>query len=238
MSVTEAKEILARAKSVVALTGAGISAESGLATFRGSDGLWEGHRVENVATPEAFAKDPLLVWNFYSMRREQASAAQPNAGHVALAQWESKFASMTLLTQNVDGLHQRAGSTQIFELHGSLWVISCRSCGSTRPDFQVPLPELPPRCGKCGAMERPEIVWFGEGLPEREWTHAVDSIEACDVLVVIGTSAQVFPVAGLIPLAAKSGAKVIEVNPDETAMSDLAHVRLRLPAAVALPQLA
>lgn len=236
-SLDDGRKLLAQARRVAVLTGAGVSAESGLATFRATDGLWEGHRVDDVATPEGFARNPGLVWEFYEQRRIQAAAAEPNPGHLALAQAEHRYESFALITQNVDGLHARAGSSAPLEVHGSLWTIRCDRCGSSRRDFSVPQPTIPPICQGCGRLERPAVVWFGESLPETVWESAVAAIERCEVLLVAGTSAQVFPVAGLIPHARRHGAQVVEVNPDPGAFSDLAAAAVRAPSGEALPRL-
>lgn len=229
--------LLSRAKNVVVFTGAGVSAESGLATFRGAGGLWEGHRVEDVATPEAFGRDPLLVWRFYAMRRENAKKAQPNPAHKAIAKLEELFPSLVVVTQNVDGLHQRAGSTRVLELHGSLWRLFCAKCGRTREDHQVPLPQLPPRCGVCGGLERPGVVWFGEPLPEAVLAEAERVSSQADAMLVVGTSGVVWPAAGLVEVAAAWGAAVIEVNPEPSALAYLATVQIPAKAGEALPAL-
>ncbi|MGC8917184.1 MAG: SIR2 family NAD-dependent protein deacylase [Thermoanaerobaculum sp.] len=233
--VKKAARVLARAESLVVFTGAGVSAESGLATFRGAGGLWEGHRVEEVATPEAFARDPEMVWRFYAMRRERAASAQPNAGHRAIVELEGVLPSVVVVTQNVDGLHQRAGSRRVLELHGSLWRIRCSSCGRERRDERVPLPELPPRCPTCGGLERPAVVWFGEPLPEEVFAQAELACLRADAMLVVGTSGVVWPAAGLVELAASSGAKVIEVNPEPSALASLAAVHIAAKAGEALP---
>lgn len=237
METKNAEEVAGRLRTidrVAVLTGAGISAESGLATFRASDGLWEGHHVEDVASPEGFERDPKLVWDFYDMRRVQAAAAMPNAAHTTLAEWQERFENLTIVTQNVDGLHHRAGSENVLELHGTLWIIECRNCGTRREDRVTPLPQSPPICSNCGGMERPSIVWFGEGLPEHVWSASVDAVQSCDVLLVIGTSAQVYPAAGLVPFARRHGATVIEINPDSTGMTSVADFVLRAKAGEAM----
>jgi NAD-dependent deacetylase len=234
--VGRAAEILRSATRVVAFTGAGVSAESGLATFRGAGGLWEGHRVEEVATPQAFAADPVKVWRFYDQRRTNAAKVRPNPAHGVLAAWQDRFPTYTLVTQNVDGLHQSAGSRRVVELHGSLWRVRCTECGREREDRTAPFPELPPRCPECGAMERPGVVWFGEMLPADALLAAQAAAEACEVLVVVGTSAVVYPAAGLVAVAAAAGATVIEVNPEASALAHLADVTLRGPAGAMLPQ--
>ncbi len=231
--VGRAVAALRSARRVVAFTGAGVSAESGLATFRGAGGLWEGHRVEEVATPGAFAADALLVWRFYDQRRAHALAVRPNPAHEVLAAWQERFPDYALVTQNVDGLHQAAGSRGVIELHGSLWRLRCTGCGRDRDDRTAPLPQLPPRCAGCGAIERPDIVWFGEAVPADAVLAAQVAVEGCEVLVVVGTSAVVYPAAGL---AAAAGATVIEVNPTASALAALAGVALRGPAGEMLPR--
>ena len=235
--ISAAAAILRGAKRVVALTGAGVSAESGVPTFRGAGGLWEGHPVQEVATPQAFAADPVRVWRFYEERRGNLTRVAPNPAHHVLARWQDRFPSFTLVTQNVDGLHRAAGSRALLELHGSIWEIRCTVCGRSRDDRTVPLAALPPVCASCGGMERPGVVWFGEYLPPDVMDAAADATRRCEALVVIGTSAVVYPAAGLVEVAASSGAKVIEVNPDASAKAHLADVNLRGPAGELLPRL-
>lgn len=233
--VARAAEILRPARRVMAFTGAGVSAESGVPTFRGAGGLWEGHPVEEVATPEAFRADPVTVWRFYEERRRRVATVRPNPAHAVLASWEDRFPSYTLATQNVDGLHRAAGARRVLELHGSLWGVRCGVCGQEREDPTVPLPKLPPACPSCGGMERPAVVWFGEALPAAVIAAAQAAAEACEVLIVVGTSAVVYPAAGLVEIAAARGARVIEVNPAASALSHLADVTLRGPAGALLP---
>ena len=233
--VERAAELLRGARRVMAFTGAGVSAESGVPTFRGAGGLWEGRRVEQVAAPEAFRADPLTVWKFYEERRRGVARVRPNPAHAVLAAWQHRFPEWVLATQNVDGLHQAAGSRGVLELHGSLWRVRCVSCGREREELVVPLPEMPPLCRVCGAMERPAVVWFGEFLPPAVMAAAQAAAEACEVLVVVGTSAVVYPAAGLVGIAADAGAKVVEVNPAESAVAALAEVALRGPAGELLP---
>ncbi len=159
----EARRWLDQASEVVALTGAGISAESGIPTFRGADGLWKQFKPEDLATPEAFARDPRLIWEWYDMRRCLIAKAEPNAGHRALVALEASKPNFTLITQNVDGLHDWAGSRRILKLHGDIWRLQCSNCGRNWPDHRTPLPKLPPHCG-CGEIARPGVVWFGEPL--------------------------------------------------------------------------
>ena len=223
--------LLKSAANVAVLTGAGVSAESGIPTFRSNGGYWQQYRFEDLATPEAFARDPKFVWTWYEERRRAIAQAQPNAGHCALAELERQKAGFTLITQNVDGLHDLAGSKNVIKLHGDIWMLRCLSCGVERLD-RSELTDLPPRC-KCGGMLRPGVVWFGEMLPEGAMERAAAAVRRADVLIVAGTSAQVYPAAGLIPMARA----VIEINPEETAYSDDVTFSIRGTSAEILPQL-
>jgi len=223
--------------TIAVLTGAGISAESGIATFRGAGGLWEGHRVEEVAHPSAWARDPMTVWRFYEARRVQAAACAPNKGHLGLADLERRLEGrFTLVTQNVDGLHRQAGSKNLLELHGSLWRVRCVDCGIEEENRVVPLPELPPHCSRCGGIQRPAIVWFGEVLPQEVFTAAAVAAQACSLFLVVGTSAVVQPAASLAMIAADAGAPVWEVNPDETPVTGLCDRSWRSPAGEAMEE--
>lgn len=226
-----AKQLLKSAVKVAVLTGAGVSAESGIPTFRGNGGYWKQYRFEDLATPEAFARDPKFVWTWYEERRRAIAKAQPNAGHYALAELERQKPVFTLITQNVDGLHDLAGSKNIIKLHGDIWTVRCLKCGGERID-RAELTDLPPYCA-CGGMLRPDVVWFGENLPEGAIERAAAAVRAADVLIVAGTSAQVYPAAGLIPLAKA----VIEINPEATDFSDDVTFSLRGTSAEILPQL-
>jgi NAD-dependent deacetylase len=232
------KELVARlsaARSVLALTGSGISAESGLPTFRGAGGLWQTHRVEELASPQGFARDPALVWTWYNERKSAHRRARPNAGHYALARLEAITRGFTLATQNVDSLHLRAGSQRVLELHGNLREARCTHCDARRPlgAQGLPLDEIEHGCG--GRM-RPDIVWFGESLPLDVWEAAHDAALRADVILVIGTSAVVYPAAALATQAA-SGAYVAEINPEETAISERVDCVLRATAANTLPSI-
>ena len=231
-----ARDWLTRAGSLAVLTGAGISAESGVPTFRGAGGLWKDYKPEDLATPEAFARDPRLVWEWYNWRREAIKKAQPNAAHRALVQLEIRKPRFTLITQNVDGLHDMAGSGKILKLHGDIWRMRCTACGANWPDRRAPLPKPPPHCA-CGGLARPGVVWFGEPLPEGMMKEAEHAAGSAEVFLVIGTSAVVYPAASLIPYARQAGAKVIEINTEETAASHAVDCALRGAAGEILPRL-
>lgn len=225
---------LHQAEKIVFVTGAGISQESGIPTFRGKDGLWRKYDAMKLATIDAFYEDPKLVWEWYEERRKNIMAAKPNAGHLAIAELE-KFRSVHVLTQNIDGLHQRAGSTQVYELHGSIITIKCTVCGF-KDTITSEFSTLPPLC-TCKNILRPNVVWFGESLPQDIWHAAMQQASSCDVMVVVGTSLAVSP-ANLLPVYAKqNGATLIEVNPEETVMSRNMDLSIRSSAANALPTL-
>ena len=235
---------LRKARHVVVFTGAGVSAESGILTFRDAlTGLWERFDAEALATPEAFERNPDLLWGWYEWRRAKIMLAQPNDGHRAIAALASRVPKLTLITQNVDDLHERAGSHRPLHLHGSLFAPRCFSCGESallaRPAAQ---PEggsrlAPPRCTACGGLIRPGVVWFGEALPVDALEAAFAAAESCDVLLSVGTSSLVHP-AAQIPVAAKrAGAMVVQVNPDATALDSVADSNLRRKAAAVLPEL-
>jgi len=228
---------LRRARSVVVLTGAGISAESGVPTFRDAQsGLWENFKPEDLATPEAFRRDPKTVWEWYEWRREKVRNVQPNAGHNALAAMARRFAEFTLITQNVDGLHQRAGSTGVIELHGNITRTKCFNENIVVPEW-TKTGDVPPRCPHCNGYLRPDVVWFGEGLPEAALNEAMHASGECDVFLSVGTSSVVYPAAMLPEIALRVGATVIEINPDETPLTRTATFSLRGPAGVVLPEL-
>lgn len=221
--VEEVVEFLAGAGRVAVLTGAGISAESGVPTFRGKDGLWKQYKAETLATPEAFERDPKLVWEWYDWRRGLIAPVEPNAGHRVIAGWESLFGEMAVITQNVDGLHAKAGSQNVVELHGNIWKLRCTREGTVEEVRDNPLPHIPPVCPNCGSLFRPHIVWFGESLDPVVLDRAYDLSQSCQVMFVIGTSAVVHPAASLPYAAARAGAKIVEVNLEPTSLTPHAN---------------
>ncbi len=233
--IEQVAEWLRGARRVVALTGAGMSAEAGVPTFRDNNGMWKNFRPEELASPEGFARDPLRVWDWYRARRAALALIEPHAGHRVLADWESRFEAFAVVTQNVDGLHHRAGSTVVHELHGRLDVVRCVSC----PERRVGLDDLgpDPRCA-CGARLRPGVVWFGEMLPEAALEAGWRAAEAAEVCLVIGTSGVVYPAASVAEVAKRGGARVVEINPEPGALAAIADARLRGGAVEALTRLA
>ena len=229
-------DLLARGRRVAALTGAGMSAESGVPTFRSAGGFWDNESLEDLATPQGFARDPRRVWAWYDERRRQIGACAPNAGHLALARFGRDRPGFRLITQNVDGLHAAAGSAGVILLHGDLFRVRCTKEGTSREDRRVPLPEIPPRCA-CGAMLRPDVVWFGEILPEDAMREATEAARRSEVFLSIGTSAVVYPAAALPEVAKRSGAYLVEINVEETPLSPLADEVILGPAAQVLPDL-
>jgi NAD-dependent deacetylase len=234
--ISHAVELLAMAKRLCVLTGAGVSAESGIPTFRASDGLWDGHSIEEVATPSGWKRNPQLVWDFYHARRATAGSVTPNPGHVALAEIERDFGKdVTLATQNVDGLHRAAGSVSVLELHGSLRRTRCTDCGKVEDRGYDTLPPMP-TCA-CGAVARPDIVWFHEMLPQDVWRKAERAASTCDLFFVVGTSAVVYPAAGLIDVAKGGGATVVEFNLTKTDASERVDLSLFGKSGETLPAL-
>ncbi len=228
-------EKLKNAKKIVFVTGAGISQESGIPTFRGTDGLWRKYDPMQLATIDAFYDNPKLVWEWYEDRRENILKAKPNPGHSAIAELE-KFKEITVLTQNIDGLHQRGGSTRVLELHGSIIRIKCTVC-SFQDNIPTKFSELPPKCNSCNNILRPDVVWFGEPLPQDVWNQAILEASSCDVMIIAGTSLVVSP-ANTLPMYAKeNNALLIEVNPEETIMSSEMDLSLKTTSAKALPEL-
>ncbi len=233
----EVVERLRAAERVAVLTGSGVSAESGVPTFRNAQtGLWARYDPTELATPQAFLRNPRLVWDWYDYRRKIILAAQPNPAHYALVDLEQHYPNFTLITQNIDSLHWRAGSRELLELHGNIARTRCFECGTHAPGWDEE-GELPPRCARCGGLLRPDVVWFGEGLPEQELRRAYRAAERSQVFLSVGTSAMVQPAASLPLIARRAGAFLIEINTEETALSVMADCWLQGKAGEVLPEL-
>jgi NAD-dependent deacetylase len=220
-----AVERLRNTKSLLVITGAGISAESGIPTFRGNDGLWQNYRAEELATPWAFERDPVTVWKWYDWRRGIIGKAEPNPGHHAIRRLEETLPGFFLITQNVDGLHGRTGIKNIIEIHGNLWRVRCPRDGRTMMLMDVPLKSIPPCC-ECGEMLRPDVVWFGESIPSDALQMSYNAMSLCDTLMVVGTSGVVYPVASFPENVKSNGGFVIEVNLEPTPITNVADVSL------------
>ncbi|MGB8952991.1 MAG: NAD-dependent deacylase [Candidatus Aminicenantales bacterium] len=238
---TEDIELLTRllrhSKRVVVLSGAGISSESGIPTFRGKDGLWKQYRAEDLASPEAFHRNPRIVWEWYDWRRGIIANVAPNPGHKILAKWEKVFPQFYIITQNIDGLHTKAGSENILELHGNIWKMRCTKEEVVSENYNHPLEKIPPSCSSCGALLRPHVVWFGEPLNPHILHNAFFISSQCDVMLVIGTSAFVQPAASLPLHAAEAGAKIVEINPDPTPLTSYTDLSFRRKAGELLPMI-
>ena len=238
--VTALAARIEKAERLTILTGAGVSAASGVPTFRGHEGLWRQYRPEDLATPEAFGRDPLLVWEWYAWRRERLATCRPNAAHDVIATW-SRRPGCRVVTQNVDDLHIRAGTRKLVRIHGSIWELSCwESCaqGATPwRDDSIPFESLPPRCPHCGGTARPAVVWFGESLRGEDLRAALDAT-ACDLFLTVGTSAVVYPAAGLVHEARRRGAFTVEVNLEATPSSREVDLAILGAAEDVLPRVA
>ena len=232
-------ERLESAHRVTVVTGAGVSAASGIPTFRGEGGLWRNFRPEELATLAAFDRDPRLVWDWYAWRRELVAAARPNRAHEVLAGWSRRFPVFHLITQNVDGLHERAGTKNVLRFHGSLWEVSCRdACGRVPARWRAEevFEDLPPRCPGCGGLLRPAVTWFGEAIDPEVLAAATEALD-CDVCLAVGTSAVVYPAAGLVTGAGALGAFTAEINPEATAATASVDAAIDGPAEVVLDEL-
>ena len=222
---------------IAVLTGAGVSKASGVPTFRGGpESLWRNHPPQELATPQAFARDPRLVWEFYDWRRQIIARARPNPAHRVLAEMEAALPHFTLVTQNVDGLHREAGNRNILYLHGDIWFVRCTACAYRAEDRRVPLPELPPPCPQCGALLRPDVVWFGEPLDAAMLARAEDAFARADIALVVGTSAVVYPAAALPYATIERGGRVIEFNVEPTPITPYAAESILGPSEITLPQ--
>lgn len=229
-------ERLDTARRVVFFTGAGVSAESGVATFRASDGLWAKFKPEELASMDAFLANPQLVWEWYQARRDMVLHAKPNPGHYAIAEMEELIPEVSVATQNIDGLHAAAGSTEVLELHGSIRRNFCQRCGTSYDGDELLTVGEVQRCG-CGGMIRPAVVWFGEMLPEKVLQRAEMRAQSADVLFSVGTSSVVYPAAAIPMIAREEGAYVVEINPEETPLSPIAHEAIRDASGSALPRI-
>ncbi len=231
-----AADILRRAQRVVVLTGSGVSAESGVPTFRNAqEGLWAQYDPLQLATAEAFLDDPNLVWQWYRWRRELVAKAEPNPGHHAIAQLSKRSQSVTVVTQNVDGLHQKAGTDNVIEFHGNLFVDQCFAEGTIEKETKSH--DVIPTCQRCGSYLRPGVVWFGESIPTVALDAATAALSECDVFLSVGTSSVVWPAAGFADIAANQGATTIEINPEDTPISGITDIRLQGKSGAILPEL-
>jgi NAD-dependent deacetylase len=238
-SIDRARKMITRARSVFVLTGAGISAESGIPTFRGADGLWKNYSATDLATPQAFEKNPLLVWEWYHWRQRIIMRAEPNPAHHAIVHLENHVDKFLLLTQNVDGLHLRAGSKNVLELHGNIFRARCLSCNATL-EHTPPLEQqrsTPPRC-VCGGFLRPDVVWFGETIPQDIWHAALQFLASTEVAIICGTSSVVWPAASIPQIARHERVATIEVNLEPTGISTMVDVSILGNAGVVLPRIA
>jgi NAD-dependent deacetylase len=235
--IVQVAQRIQSASRISLLTGAGVSAASGVPTFRGAEGLWKSYSPQELATPEAFRRDPKLVWEWYDWRRGLISKCHPNAAHRILALWSKRYPGLTLITQNVDGLHEKAGTENVIRFHGSIWEVFCWNRCMSSPDRwfydAVPLPSIPPPCPYCGGLIRPGVVWFGEGIDTEVLERSAEALD-CDVFMTVGTSALVYPAAGLVSEARRKGAFTVEINLEATPASETVDLSLQGPAEVVL----
>jgi len=239
-AVNQVARRLQSAARITVLTGAGISAASGVPTFRGEEGLWKSYSPQELATPEAFQRDPKLVWEWYNWRRELISKCEPNPAHHVLALWSRRYPGFTLITQNVDGLHERAGTENVIRFHGSIWEVFCWNLCKSSParwmDKTVPLGEIPPSCPYCGGLIRPGVVWFGENIDSGVLQKSSKALD-CEIFMTIGTSAQVYPAAGLSEQARTKGAFTVEINPEATPASGIVDLSIQGTAETVLQEI-
>lgn len=235
MMIEKAVEILKNAKRLFVLTGAGISAESGIPTFRGKDGLWKNYSATDLATPEAFFRNPELVWEWYRWRQEIILKANPNPAHYALVDLENHFIEFFLLTQNVDNLHQRAGSRNVRELHGNIFLTRCAHCNKIDNIENVKFGPLP-HC-ECGGLLRPNVVWFGESIPHDVWQESIKFLSSADCAIICGTSSVVWPAAAIPEIANDYGVKTIEINLEATPITPVVDISILSPAGKILPEI-
>ncbi len=236
LTIFDVRDRIFQSHSVTVLSGAGISADSGVPTFRGAEGLWKNFRPEELASPEAFARDPQLVWEWYNWRREQLLPKQPNAAHKTLAHLEKHIPDFWVITQNVDGLHATAGTKRLSEIHGNIWKVRCTQCHDITVNREVPL-AFPPTCATCEGLLRPHIVWFGESLAKADLENSFAALERCDILLIIGTSGVVYPAASFAPVAKDHGAFVVELNLESTPNTSFVDVSFQGRAKELVPLL-
>jgi NAD-dependent deacetylase len=238
--ITQLARRIQSVSRISVLTGAGVSAASGVPTFRGTEGLWNSYSPQELATPEAFRKDPKLVWEWYDWRRTLISKCRPNAAHLILAHWSKRYPGFTLITQNVDGLHEKAGTENVIRFHGSIWEVFCwNRCEASPAQWiydAVPLPSIPPPCPYCGGIIRPGVVWFGEGIDPEVLSRSIAALD-CDIFMTVGTSALIYPAAGLLSEARRKGAFTAEINLEATPASEMVDLSLQGPAEVVLQKL-
>lgn len=235
-TIFDVRDRIRETRSVTVLTGAGISADSGVPTFRGAEGLWKNFQPEELASPAAFDRDPELVWEWYNWRRELLATKRPNPAHEALVQLETRLPAFWMITQNVDGLHAKAGTQHLSEIHGNIWKVRCTQCHTITENHEVPLP-FPPSCTECGGLLRPHIVWFGESLAPEDLEKSYAALQRCDILLIIGTSGVVYPAASFAPVAKDHGAFVVELNIDATPNSSIVDVSFQGRAKELVPLL-
>jgi len=225
MEIEKLKEEIFSLKSLLVLTGAGVSQESGIPTFRGEEGLWKNYNPQELATPYAFEKNPKLVWEWYNFRREIILKAKPNPAHFGIKKLEDIIPEFLLVTQNVDDLHKEAGSKKILELHGNIFRTRCTKCN--RKEFKKEiLREIPPKCKDCGGLLRPDVVWFGESIDEEIFSKVLDFSLKCEAILVVGTSAVVYPAASIPFIFKNNGGKVFEINLEPTQISEIADISI------------
>lgn len=229
-------QVIEKAKRIGILTGAGISADSGIITFRGKNGLWNNIEVQKLATLKGFLNNPEFVWQWYDERRREIAANKPNPGHLTLASLEKHFDKISIITQNVDGYHQKAHSTEVIELHGSIWEFKCMGCEKIIKNFDAPLKDLSPKCD-CGGLQRPNVVWFGEAIPQKGLDESLKIASECDIFFVIGTSAIVQPAASIPIIAKRSKAYLVEINLEDTPLTKQTDISFKGKAKDILPEL-
>ncbi len=235
--IDEAANIIKNAKRIVVFSGAGISAESGIPTFRGVGGIWKKYRAEELASYNAFKKNPELVWRFYDYRRQIIAKAEPNNAHILLSKMENMFDSLHVITQNIDGLHKKAGSKNILELHGNIWRVRCEKEEKVFDFMQNPVDPLPPKCPFCGDILRPDVVWFGESLNSDILNKSFKIAEKAEIAIVIGTSSIVYPAAHIPLLTKKKGGKILEINIEKTPLTDISDIFIKGKASMIIQKI-